>query len=32
MKYIYCKIIPNIANDDWEVEFGKVDDQERKEN
>ena len=32
MKYIYCKIFPNISNDDWEVEFGKVDDQERKEN
>ena len=32
MKYVYCKIFPNISNDDWEVEFGKVDDQERMEN
>ena len=32
MKYVYCKIFPNISNDDWEVEFGKVDDQERVEN
>ena len=32
MKYVYCKIFPNISQDDWEIEFGKVDDQERLEN